>query len=66
MNTSNYRVVKYYVTQKNIVFLTLAPVNKPVKFELKAKRIFFCIKKIGMYRIPDSHFTVKIHKSNIQ
>jgi hypothetical protein len=39
-NTSNYDIGKYYVIQKSMVFLTLAPVNKPVKFELKAKLIF--------------------------
>jgi len=53
-----------------MVFLTLGPVNKQVKFELKPKHtyfllLFFYIKK-GMYRIPDSHFIIKINKSNIQ
>jgi len=43
--------------------------NKPVKYELKTKNIFFFViifvKKKDMYLIPDSYFTVKIHKSNI-
>ena len=38
---------------------------------LKAKHTFFFViflykKRIGMYHIPYLHFTVKIHKSNIQ
>jgi hypothetical protein len=40
MNTSNSHVDKYYVTKKSMVFLTLAPLNKSVKFGLKAKQIF--------------------------
>jgi hypothetical protein len=48
-----------------MVFLTLALLNKLVKFRLKAKHIFFIIiflkkKKIGIYRILDLHFTVKV------
>jgi hypothetical protein len=39
-NTSNSHVDKYYVTKKSMVFLTLAPLNKSVKFEFKAKHIF--------------------------
>ena len=49
-----------------MVLLFLMLVNKPVKFESKANHTYFLIKKkIGMYRIPDSHFIIKIHKSNI-
>jgi hypothetical protein len=70
MDTSNFGVGKDYLTKKYGI-PTLAPVNKLVKFEWKAKNtyIFFIFlkKKKGtcVYRIPDSHFTVKIHKSNI-
>ena len=40
-NTSNFRIDKYYVTKKKMVFLTLALLNKSVKFGLKAKHFFF-------------------------
>jgi hypothetical protein len=45
-----------------MISLTPAPVNKPIKFELRAKTYFyysFFLKKTGMYRIPDSYFTIK-------
>jgi len=43
MNIFNSRIDKYYATQKSMVFLTLILVNKPVKFELKAKHTYFFI-----------------------
>jgi hypothetical protein len=38
INTSNSDVDKYYITQKNMVFLILALMNKSIKFELKIKK----------------------------
>jgi hypothetical protein len=37
-NTFNSDVDKYYITQKNMVFLILALMNKSIKFELKIKK----------------------------
>jgi len=48
-----------------MVFLTLALVNKSVKFRLKKKQFLFIIfrkKKTNMYCISDSHFTVKVYE----
>jgi hypothetical protein len=44
-----------------MVFITLAPVNKSVKYELKAKKKFLREKKKEkkeMYCLLDSHFTI--------
>jgi hypothetical protein len=54
-----------------MVFPTLAPMNKSTNFGLKEKKtIFFYFfrkkKKGDMHRISDSHFTIKLYKSNIQ
>jgi hypothetical protein len=60
-NTSNSSVDKYYVTKKSMVFITVAPMNKSVKYELKAKQIFLREKKKEkkeMYCLLDSHFTI--------
>ena len=49
-----------------MIFLTLTPMNKSVKFGLKKLFFFFLKKKTDMYCISDSHFIVKIYELNIQ
>ena len=57
------RVGKYYVVKKKMVFLTVALVNKPIKW-IESKEYIYIYIKASIYCIPYSYFTVKIHRSN--
>jgi len=63
----NSNVDKYYVAKKTYGISNFVISEQTSKMNLnQCIHIFLFKKKKKMYRIPDLHFTVKIHRSIIQ
>jgi hypothetical protein len=60
-NSLNYRWSNYTIYGLIIIFLTLTPMNKPLKLKLKTKHAYFFI---YFFYIKGLYSIVKIYKSN--